>query len=48
MTCAQVEGLFLAATVATDNGIWGLGPADLNQTGQPDLAIARYLPDEDA
>lgn len=42
-----VEGMYLAATVASDGGIWGLGPADLNRTGQPDLAIARYHPDED-
>lgn len=42
-----VENMFLAATVATDDGIWGLGPADLNPVGQPDLAIARYLPDAD-
>ena len=42
-----VEGMFLAAVVATDDGIWGLGPADLNPAGQPDLAIARYFPDDD-
>ncbi|MCB0992183.1 MAG: hypothetical protein KDB16_14490, partial [Acidimicrobiales bacterium] len=42
-----VEGMFLAATVATDDGIWGLGPADLNPVGQPDLAIARYQPEDD-
>ncbi len=42
-----VEGMFLAATVATDDGIWGLGPADLNPVGQPDLAIARYQPEGD-
>lgn len=42
-----VDGMYLAATVATDDGIWGLGPADLNPTGQPDLAIARYLASED-
>ena len=42
-----VEGMFLAAAVATDDGIWGLGPADLDPAGQPDLAIARYLADDD-
>lgn len=42
-----VEGMYLAATVASGDGIWGLGPADLNPAGQPDLAIARYVPGED-
>ncbi len=37
-----VDTMFLAATVATDDAIWGLGPAGANPTGQPDLAIARY------
>ena len=43
-----VEGMFLAATVATDRGVWGLGPADVNGSGQPDLAIAEFDPDNDS
>lgn len=43
----QVEGMFLAATVATDDAVWGLGPAATNPSGQPDLAIARYEPATD-
>ena len=40
--------MFLASTVATDDAVWGLGPAATNPTGQPDLAIARYEPTTDA
>lgn len=39
-----VEGMFFAATVATDDAIWGLGPSGQNIAGQPDLATARYDP----
>ncbi len=45
---ARVETMFLAATVATDDAVWGIGPAALNAAGQPDLAIARYEPDTDS
>lgn len=38
----QVEGMLLAATVATDDGVWGVGPALANPEGQPDVAIARF------
>lgn len=38
----EVEGMFFSAVVATDHGVWGLGPASLNPEGQPDVAIARY------
>lgn len=44
----QVQGMFLAATVATDEAIWGLGPAGQNPVGQPDLAVARYVPSTDS
>lgn len=37
-----VENMFLAATVATNTAVYGLGPAGSNPAGQPDLAIARY------
>ena len=40
----QVDNMFLAATVASDDAVWGLGPASINPAGQPDLAIARYEP----
>ncbi|MDA3040858.1 MAG: hypothetical protein O3C27_15275, partial [Actinomycetota bacterium] len=43
----QVDGMFLAATVASDETIWGLGPAASNVIGQPDLAIARFDPADD-
>lgn len=43
----EVDDMFLAATVATDDAVWGLGPASINPSGQPDLAIARYEPDTD-
>ncbi len=43
----SVTGMFLAATVASDDAIWGLGPAGQNPVGQPDIAIARYQPDTD-
>ncbi len=39
---STVEGMFLAAAVATDDGVWGLGPAATNNAGQPDLAIAEF------
>ncbi len=44
----HVEGMYLAATVATDEAVWGLGPAGSNPIGQPDLAIARYDPANDS
>ena len=44
----MVEGMFLVATVATDDAVWGLGPAGVNSVGQPDLAIARYDPTSDS
>lgn len=44
---APVTGMFLAATVATDQGVWGLGPVSVDRVGQPDLGIARYLPETD-
>ena len=43
----RVEGMWLAATVATDDAIWGLGPAAVNPEDQPDLAIARYDSEND-
>ena len=43
----QVENMYLAATVATDDAVWGLGPTSLNQSGQPDITIARYQPETD-
>ncbi len=43
-----VEGMFLAASVATDDGVWGLGPAAINNAGQPDLAIAEFDPASDS
>lgn len=39
-----VEGMVLAAIVATDNAIWGVGPANLDNVGQRNIAIARYEP----
>jgi len=42
-----VEGMVLAATVATDEAVWGLGPASLDPEGQTDVAIARFDPGED-
>lgn len=44
----HVEDMFLAATVATDDAVWGLGPAADNPVGQPDLAIARYDAETDS
>ncbi len=43
----HVDGMFLAATVASDDAVWGIGPAATNPQGQPDLAIARYEPGTD-
>ncbi len=43
-----VEGMFLAATVATDDALYGLGPVTTGLEGQPDLAIARYDASTDA
>ncbi len=43
-----VEGMSLAATMATDEAVWGLGPVSVNTVGQPDLAIARYDPASDS
>jgi hypothetical protein len=43
----QVENMYLAATVATDDAVWGLGPTALNRSGQPDITIARYQPETD-
>lgn len=43
----EVDGLVLAATVASDDAVWGLGPTTINPEGQPDLAIVRYEPDTD-
>jgi hypothetical protein len=43
-----VEGMLLTATVATDQGVWGLGPASVNDSGQPDLAIAEFDPASDS
>lgn len=37
-----VEGMFLAATVATDEAVWGLGSVSVNPGGQTDVAIARF------
>lgn len=43
----QVENMYLAATVATDDAVWGLGPTSVNPTGQPDMTLARYEPETD-
>lgn len=43
-----VDDMYLVATVATDDAIWGLGPTLANRAGQPDLAAARYDPSTDA
>jgi hypothetical protein len=42
-----VEGMFLASAVATDEAVWGMGPASLNTEGQTDVAIARFDPQAD-
>lgn len=43
----QVEGMFFTEVVASEDTIWGLGPALNDLEGQPDLAIVRYEPDAD-
>lgn len=43
----RVENMYLAATVATDSAVWGIGPAGTDLVGQPDLAVARYEPTTD-
>lgn len=40
----EVDDMYLAAAVATDDAVWGLGPTSVNPAGQPDVAIARYEP----
>ena len=42
-----VAGMYLSAAVATDQAVWGLGPAATNPGGQPDIAIARFDPEGD-
>lgn len=39
-----VEGMLLAAAVAVDDTVFGLGPTTVNPDGQTDTAIARYNP----
>lgn len=43
-----VQGMYLAATVASDDAVWGIGPVSVDTSGQPDLAIARYDPTNDS
>ncbi len=43
----HVDGMYLAATVASNDAVWGIGPTSTNPAGQPDLAIARYQPGTD-
>ena len=44
----EVDDMYLAAAVATDDAVWGLGPTSVNPVGQPDVAIARYEPSTDS
>lgn len=44
----EVDDMYLAAAVATDDAVWGLGPTSVNPAGQPDVAIARYEPSTDS
>ena len=44
-----VEGMYLAATVATDDSIWGLGPTGFTGgQADPTVTIARYEPATDS
>jgi hypothetical protein len=44
----EADDMHLAAAVATDDAVWGLGPTSVNPGGQPDVAIARYEPATDS
>ena len=44
----EADDMYLAAAVATDDAVWGLGPTSVDAGAQPDVAIARYEPATDS